>query len=126
MIISLHAYGLTKFSAPIITSDAPAYIISNTSYALVIPPIPITGILPVAIRMVYEVSHNVKIPVIGMGGITNAYEVLEMMYAGASLVMIGAENLVNPYACRDIINDLPVAMNEYHIENLEDIIGRCK
>jgi len=84
------------------------------------------GILPVAIRMVYEVSHNVKIPVIGMGGVTNAYEVLEMMYAGASLVMIGAENLVNPYACRDIINDLPVAMNEYRIENLEDIIGRCK
>jgi dihydroorotate dehydrogenase (NAD+) catalytic subunit len=84
------------------------------------------GILPVAIRMVYEVSHNVNIPVIGMGGVTNAYEVLEMMYAGASLVMIGAENLVNPYACRDIINDLPSAMNEYHIENLEDIIGRCK
>ena len=84
------------------------------------------GILPVAIRMVYEVSHNVSIPVIGMGGIRTAYDVLEMMYAGASLVMVGAENLVNPYACRDIINDLPKVMKEYNIDNLEDIIGRCK
>ena len=84
------------------------------------------GIFPVALRMVYEVSHNVNIPVIGMGGITNAYDVLEMMYAGASLVMVGAENLVNPYACRDIINDLPKVMKEYNIDNLEDIIGRCK
>ena len=82
------------------------------------------GIYPVALRMIYEVSHAVNIPLIGMGGVTNAYEVLEMMYAGASLVMIGAENLVNPYACKDIIEDLKRVMDEYKIEKLEDIIGR--
>lgn len=84
------------------------------------------GIYPVALRMVYEVSHAVNIPVIGMGGISNAYEVLEMMYAGASLVMIGAQNLVDPYACEKIINDLPRVMKEYNIKNLESIIGRTK
>ncbi|MCR5113520.1 MAG: dihydroorotate dehydrogenase [Acholeplasmatales bacterium] len=84
------------------------------------------GILPVAIRMVYEVSHAVNVPVIGMGGISNAYEVIEMMMAGASLVMVGAENLVNPYACRDIIEDLPRVMKELQIENLSDIIGKAK
>jgi dihydroorotate dehydrogenase (NAD+) catalytic subunit len=61
-----------------------------------------------------------------MGGISNAYEVLEMMMAGASLVMIGSENLVNPYACRDIINDLPRVMNEFNIEDLKTIIGKAK
>ena len=84
------------------------------------------GIYPVALRMVYEVSHAVNIPVIGMGGIRNAYEVLEMMYAGASLVMIGAQNLVDPYACQKIINDLPRVMEEYNITNLNDIIGRTE
>ena len=84
------------------------------------------GIFPVALRMVYEVSHTVSIPVIGMGGVSNAYEVLEMMYAGASLVMIGAENLVNPYACKDIIDNLERVMDEYKIEKLSDIIGRTK
>ena len=84
------------------------------------------GIFPVALRMVYEVSHAVSIPVIGMGGISNAYDVLEMMYAGASLVMVGAENLINPYACKDIIEDLPKVMKEYGITNLQDIIGRTE
>ncbi len=84
------------------------------------------GIFPVALRMVYEVSHAVEIPIIGMGGVSNAYEVLEMMYAGASLVMIGAENLVNPYACKDIIDNLECVMDEYKIEKLSDIIGRTK
>ncbi len=84
------------------------------------------GIFPVALRMVYDVSHAVSIPVIGMGGVSNAYEVLEMMYAGASLVMIGAENLVNPYACKDIIDNLERVMDEYKIEKLSDIIGRTK
>ena len=84
------------------------------------------GIFPVALRMVYEVSHAVNIPIIGMGGVSNAYEVLEMMYAGASLVMIGAENLINPYACKDIIEDLERVMDEYKIEKLSDIIGRTK
>ena len=84
------------------------------------------GIYPVALRMIYEVSHAVNIPIIGMGGVTNAYEVLEMMYAGASLIMVGAQNLVDPYVCEKIINDLPNVMKEYNIENLQDIIGRAK
>ena len=84
------------------------------------------GVFPVALRMVYEVSHAVSIPVVGMGGVSNAYEAIEMMYAGASLVMIGAENLVNPYACKDIIDNLEKVMDEYNIENLSDIIGRTK
>ena len=76
--------------------------------------------------MVYEVSHAVNIPVIGMGGVSNAYEVLEMMYAGASLVQVGAANLVDPYACKKIIEDLPKVMEEYNIKSLEEIIGRAK
>ena len=84
------------------------------------------GIFPVALRMVYEVSHAVNIPVIGMGGISDAYDVLEMMYAGASLVMIGAQNLVDPYACKKIIEDLPKVMEEYNIESLEELIRRVK
>jgi dihydroorotate dehydrogenase (NAD+) catalytic subunit len=84
------------------------------------------GIFPVALRMVYEVSHAVNIPIIGMGGISDAYDVLEMMYAGASLVMVGAQNLVDPYACKKIIEDLPKVMEEYNIESLEELIGRVK
>lgn len=84
------------------------------------------GIFPVALRMVYEVSHNVSIPVIGMGGITSAYDVIEMLYAGASLVMVGAANLVNPYACKEIIEDLPRVMQELQIDNLERIIKKTK
>ena len=84
------------------------------------------GIFPVALRMVYEVSHAVNVPVIGMGGVATAYDVLEMMYAGASLVMVGAQNLVDPYVCKKIIEDLPRVMKEYKLENLQDIIGRTK
>lgn len=84
------------------------------------------GIYPIALRMVYEVAHAVNIPLIGMGGISTAYDVIEMMYAGASLVMIGAQNLVDPYVCKKIIDDLPKVMKEYDIENLQDIIGRAK
>ena len=84
------------------------------------------GILPVALRMVYEVANAVKLPIIGMGGISNAYDVIEMMYAGASLVMVGAQNLVDPYACKKIIEDLPKVMEQYNINNLEDIIGGRK
>jgi dihydroorotate dehydrogenase (NAD+) catalytic subunit len=84
------------------------------------------GIFPVALRMVYEVSHAVNIPIIGMGGISDAYDVLEMMYAGASLVMVGAQNLIDPYACKKIIEDLPRVMEELNIDNLEDIIGGRK
>ena len=84
------------------------------------------GIFPVAVRMVYEVAHAVNIPLIAIGGVSNAYEVLEMMYAGASLVQVGAANLVDPYVCKKIIEDLPNVMKEYNIENLSDIIGRSK
>ena len=81
------------------------------------------AIFPVALRMVYQVYEAVKIPVIGMGGVARAEDVIEMMLAGATAVQVGAENLVNPYACRDIINDLPRVMEKYGINNLSDIIG---
>ncbi len=81
------------------------------------------AIFPVALRMVYQVSKAVRVPVVGMGGVRSARDVVEMMLAGATAVEVGAENLVNPYACRDIINDLPSVMDEYHIETLESIIG---
>ena len=81
------------------------------------------AILPVALRMVYQVSSAVKIPVVGMGGVSTAYDVIEMMMAGASAVEIGAANLVDPFVCRDIIRDLPSVMDELRIENLRDIIG---
>ena len=81
------------------------------------------AIFPVAVRMVYQVAHAVNIPVVGMGGVSSAEDVLEMMLAGATAVEVGAANLVDPYACRDIINDLPRVMKKYGIENLSDIIG---
>lgn len=84
------------------------------------------AIFPVAVRMVYQVAQSVKIPVIGMGGVSSAEDVIEMMLAGATAVEIGAANLINPYACRDIINDLPRVMKKYGIENLTDIIGGVK
>ena len=81
------------------------------------------AIKPVAVRMVYQVYDAVKIPIVGMGGISTAEDVIEFMLAGATAVQVGAANLVNPYACRDIINDLPRVMEKYRIESLEDIIG---
>ena len=81
------------------------------------------AVFPVALRMVYQVSKAVSIPVIGIGGISSAEDVIEMMLAGATAVEIGSTNLVNPYACRDIINDLERVMNKYHIDSLKDIIG---
>ncbi len=84
------------------------------------------AIFPVAVRMVYQVAHAVNIPVVGMGGVSTAEDVIEMMLAGATAVEVGAANLVNPYACRDIINDLPRVMEKYGIENLSDIIGAVK
>ena len=84
------------------------------------------GVYPVALRMVYEVSHAVNIPIIGMGGVSCANDVIEMMYAGASLVMVGSQNLVDPYACKKIIEDLEVAMEKYNIKDLKDIIGKAK
>ena len=81
------------------------------------------AIFPVALRMVYQVSQAVKVPVIGIGGVSSAEDVLEMMLAGATAVEIGAANLVDPYICRDIVADLPKVMERYGIENLTDIIG---
>lgn len=82
-----------------------------------------SAILPVALRMVYQVYENVNIPIIGMGGVTTAEDVIEMMLAGATAVQVGAANLVNPYACKDIIEKLPEVMTKYGINNLSDIIG---
>ncbi len=81
------------------------------------------AIMPVALRMVYQVYDAVKIPIVGMGGISSAEDVIEMMLAGATAVQIGAANLVDPFASRDIINDLPRVMEKYGITNLKDIIG---
>ncbi len=81
------------------------------------------AILPVALRMVYQVYEAVDIPIVGMGGITSAEEVVEMMLAGASAVEIGAANLVDPFACKNIIEDLPRVCKKYGITNLKEIIG---
>ena len=81
------------------------------------------AVFPVALRMVYQVYEAVNIPVVGMGGVSNAEDVLEMMMAGAAAVEIGAANLTEPYASRDIIADLPRVMEKYGIEKLADIIG---
>lgn len=79
------------------------------------------GIFPVALRMVYQVTGAVKIPVIGMGGISTARDVIEMMMAGAKAVQVGAANLVNPYVCKEIIEQLPVEMDKLGIDRLSDI-----
>ena len=84
------------------------------------------AIFPVAVRMVYQVANAVSIPVVGMGGVSSAEDVIEMMLAGATAVEVGAANLVNPYACRDIIRDLPDVMAKYGINNLSEIIGGAK
>ena len=81
------------------------------------------AIFPVAVRMVYQVSHAVNIPVVGMGGVSSAEDVIEMMMAGAVALEVVAANLVDPFACRDIIEKLPEVMDKYGIENLSDIIG---
>ena len=88
-------------------------ILANTTGGLSGP-----AIFPVALRMVYQTAKAVKIPVIGMGGISSAEDVLEMMSSGACAVEVGAANLVNPYACRDIIKELPEVMEKYNIKEL--------
>ena len=80
-------------------------------------------LLPLALRMVYQVYETVNIPIIGMGGVASAEDVVEMMLAGASAVEVGAANLVDPFACKRIIEALPETMKKYNIENLKDIIG---
>jgi len=81
------------------------------------------AIFPVAVRMVYQVYEAVKIPIIGMGGVSSAEDVIEIMLAGATAVQIGAQNLINPYAAKEIIEDLPRVMQKYNISSLKDIIG---
>ena len=84
------------------------------------------AIFPVAVRMVYQVAHAVNIPVIGMGGVASAEDVIEMMLAGATAVQVGAQNLIDPYACKKIIEDLPTCMKKYGINSLEEIIKGVK
>lgn len=82
-----------------------------------------SAIFPVALRMVYQVYEAVKIPVIGMGGVSSAEDVLEMMLAGATAVQVGAANLVNPFACKEMVEQLPNAMEKYGVSSLTEIIG---
>ena len=84
------------------------------------------AIFPVALRMVYQVANAVKIPVIGMGGVSSAQDVIEMMMAGASAVQVGSANLVNPFVCKEIIEELPLTMEELGIKSLREIIGIVK
>ncbi len=81
------------------------------------------AVFPIAVRMVYQVYKAVNIPIIGMGGVSKAEDVIELMLAGATAVQVGAENLVNPFACKDIIESLPSVMEKYRIEKLSDVIG---
>lgn len=81
------------------------------------------AIFPVAVRMVYQVYDAVHIPIIGMGGVSTAEDVVELMLAGATAVQVGAANLVDPFVCKRIIEELPAVMEKYRIENLSDIIG---
>ena len=82
-----------------------------------------SAIFPLAVRMVYQVYEAVKIPIVGLGGVSCAEDVIEMMLAGATAVQVGAANLIEPFACRDIVEQLPAAMEKYRIERLTDIIG---
>ncbi len=84
------------------------------------------AVFPVALRMVYQVAQAVKIPVVGMGGVSSAEDVVEMMLAGATAVEVGAANLVNPYVCRDIIQQLPGVLERYGIHSISEIIGGAK
>lgn len=82
------------------------------------------AIKPIALKIVHQVYQNVKIPIIGVGGIMNASDVIEMMYAGATAVQVGTANLIDPYACKKMIEDLPELMIKLNIKNISDIIGR--
>ena len=84
------------------------------------------AIFPVAVRMVYQVAHAVDIPVVGMGGVSSAEDVIEMMLAGATAVQVGAANLVDPFACKKIIEELPAVMDKYGINSLSEIIKGVK
>ncbi len=96
-------------------------VLANTTGGLSGP-----AVFPVALRMVWQVAHAVRIPVVGLGGVSSAEDVIEMMLAGATAVEVGAANLVRPAACREIIDALPETMARYHIDSLQDIIGGAK
>ncbi len=85
-----------------------------------------SAIFPVAVRMVYQVANAVNIPVVGMGGVSTAEDVIELMLAGATAVEVGAANLIDPMASKNIIDSLPEVMDKYGINNLSDIIGGAK
>ena len=93
-------------------------ILANTMGGLSGP-----AVFPVALRMVYQVYRAVKVPLMGMGGVSSARDVIEMMLAGATAVQVGAANLVNPFACKEIIEQLPGEMEKLGISSLEEIIG---
>jgi len=93
-------------------------VLANTTGGLSGP-----AIFPLALRMVWQVYEAVKIPILGLGGVQSAEDVIEMMLAGATAVQVGAANLTDPFACRNIIEALPKVMERYGIENLTDIIG---
>ncbi len=95
-------------------------ILANTMGGLSGP-----AVFPVALRMVYQVFKAVKVPIMGMGGVSSARDVIEMMLAGATAVQVGAANLVNPFVCKEIIEQLPAEMEKLHISSLEEIIGCC-
>ena len=84
------------------------------------------AIFPIAVRMVYQVANAVKVPVIGIGGVSSAEDVVEMMLAGATAVQVGAANLINPFICKEIIETLPEVMQKYKINQLKDIIGGAR
>ena len=96
-------------------------VLANTTGGLSGP-----AVFPVALRMVWQVARSVSIPVVGLGGVSSAEDVIEMMLAGATAVEVGAANLVDPFICKKIIEDLPVVMDRYGIDNLRDIIGGAK
>ena len=81
------------------------------------------AIKPVALRMIYQVYEAIKIPIVGMGGVMNAEDVIEIMLAGATAVEVGTANLIDPFVCKKIVEDLPAVMQKYGINNLSDIIG---
>ena len=93
-------------------------LLANTTGGLSGP-----AVFPIALRMVYQVARAVSLPVVGMGGVACAEDVIEMMLAGATAVEVGAANLTEPFVCRDIVEQLPAIMDKYHIDNLNDIIG---
>ena len=81
------------------------------------------ALFPLAVRMVWQVYEAVRIPIVGLGGVMSAEDVIELMLAGATAVEVGATNLVDPFACRRIVEDLPRVMQKYNINDLHDIIG---